>query len=345
MENYIVRLMGFGLLILSIALTITISKIKSLKRYIRIREELGEVTQSSDVAEGYYDNVLEADISNNKLIGNNCMDLIKMLGIGENASFSECIEMILEKFIKDEYKALYKEQFDCNNLINRFENGEKKFSFVFEERADLVNYYWTKVTVCIYYSNITKSIKIISYVKNIQEEKEIELQLLRQANTDSLTGLLNKQACENKIKEISLNSQAKGKEYALLIIDIDKFKEINDTYGHIEGDKVIRQISKLLRDNFRENDIVGRIGGDEFMVLVDGYKNIYELESIINRLLNAVNHMGGFVSDSMKISISIGVSLCQGCSGNFEDLFLTADKALYRVKSNGRNNFEVASML
>ena len=143
----------------------------------------------------------------------------------------------------------------------------------------------------MYCSETTKSIRMLSYVKNIQAEKEKELQLFQQAHTDSLTGLLNKGTCEKQISEILNHAKSNDVKCALLVIDVDKFKEINDRLGHVEGDKVLRDIARLLEGNLRDADIIGRIGGDEFLVLMNEYKTLLYLEGILKRLIKSVHQI------------------------------------------------------
>lgn len=335
----IIVLMSLIIFLLSMLTMVMGFKIYVLKKDIKIRSELDDITHSSDVSEGYYDNVLQADLTNDKLLGKNCRSLTELLQLPEETPFSICIETILEKFIKDDYKQLYREQLNRQNLLDRYNNGIRKFSFEFEERSDLINYYWTRVTVCMYCSETTKSIRMLSYVKNIQAEKEKELQLFQQAHTDSLTGLLNKGACEKQISEILNNAQLNDVKRALLVIDVDKFKEINDRLGHVEGDKVLRNIARLLEGNLREADIIGRIGGDEFLVLINEYKTLLYLEGILKRLTKSVHQIEDLYKSKIRITISVGVSLFPEDADSFVDLFISADKALYKVKNNGRDNY------
>ena len=95
-----------------------------------------------------------------------------MLGLPESASFSDCIDTIIDKMVLSEFRKTYRAAFNIETLLERHKNGEKMFSFEFIEKADLVSQYWTRVVVCIYYSEVSNSVKIISYVKNIQKEKE-----------------------------------------------------------------------------------------------------------------------------------------------------------------------------
>ena len=160
--------------------------------------------------------------------------------------------------------------------------------------------------------------------------------LLRKAQTDPLTGINNRNSVTENIRDWLLCPQCHEIQ-ALFMIDIDNFKTINDTCGHAAGDRILCAMAETLRSNFRESDVIGRIGGDEFIVLM---KNIHGRE-------NAFRHMEmlrtQFIQNAEKlelacsVSCSIGTSLYPEDGLTFEELYDRADIALYRSKSAGRN--------
>lgn len=157
-------------------------------------------------------------------------------------------------------------------------------------------------------------------------------ELKRKSNTDLLTGLYNKIAFEEAVRTF-LNTRIKGTTCALLIFDFDNFKHVNDRYGHQTGDEVLKYFGFLLHKSFRSNDYVGRVGGDEFMVLmvgaVPGDYIDKRCEGILYQLRDAkIGKAGGFSS-------SIGIAQDDGTS-DFETLYAVADKALYQAKENGK---------
>ena len=123
---------------------------------------------------------------------------------------------------------------------------------------------------------------------------------------------------------------------ALIICDIDGFKEINDTYGHLMGDEVIRSLGKLMREIFGEENIVGRLGGDEFLVLV---KDTYD-KSVVVGLCRKLLERSRALARECEITLSIGGSMFKG-TVEFESLFKSADEAMYIVKSRGKNGIEI----
>lgn len=123
---------------------------------------------------------------------------------------------------------------------------------------------------------------------------------------------------------------------AFLVCDIDNFKSVNDTYGHLMGDQVIHAMGELLRDTFRERDLVGRLGGDEFVMLM---KKVSDRDVIAKRCENLLNGCAKLIEQG-EITLSIGVAVFKG-NVSFDELFKAADSALYQVKNNGKNGFNI----
>ena len=178
-------------------------------------------------------------------------------------------------------------------------------------------------------------------VIDIEEQKKTEYQLRMAAERDAMTGLLNHDFTFRQCADAFAES---GDElHALFCIDIDHFKNVNDTFGHLRGDEVIIDLSRVIRDSFRSSDIVGRVGGDEFLVLM---KNVPGIE-IVRRKADGLVHalesrctVGGL---SVDISASVGVAVARGGSVSFTRLFSLADSALYDAKHAGRNGFVLTS--
>lgn len=209
---------------------------------------------------------------------------------------------------------------------------------------------------------VAKPLRI--YSKNIREEKKLELvgsyefkhlavtynhiyelnaaskamlqhqtdMLRHQAEHDPLTGIINRGAF-NRLMNMLKNH---NKPMALMIIDVDKFKQINDGYGHEMGDRVLKKIANLLKDSFRNTDFPARIGGDEFSVIVTDIT--IDLKSVIIKKVNAINTvLMNPIDDLAKTSLSVGVAFSE--RGFAEDLYRKADMALYDIKEHGRCGF------
>ena len=164
--------------------------------------------------------------------------------------------------------------------------------------------------------------------------------LVRKAQEDPLTGLLNKESTARSITDWLNEERCEGIQ-VLLMVDLDHFKEINDTYGHATGDLVLKKAAQVLRSVFRETDIVGRVGGDEFMVFLKNVGNpevVQRLMSTLNSRIRAVK-----VDDLPEetLSCSIGAAFYPQHGKDFTLLYENADRALYEAKRAGRNGHAV----
>lgn len=167
-----------------------------------------------------------------------------------------------------------------------------------------------------------------TYNKVYQETQKI---IRHQAEHDSMTDLLNRGAFE-KILNIYENGEP---NFALILVDVDTFKSVNDTHGHAMGDKILKKVSKLLKDAFRSIDYVCRIGGDEFAIIM--VEMTSDLQYTISDKIKVVNEELAMAEDGVPaVSLSVGVAFADRENPG-ESIFKDADKALYRVKENGRN--------
>lgn len=177
-------------------------------------------------------------------------------------------------------------------------------------------------------------IKTVGIFTSIQEQRELMDELKNRARLDPLTGLLNKTECQNQI-DIYLKNEPK-ESGALFMIDVDDFKDINDNLGHQLGDRILQEISTNIRIAFPETDMIGRIGGDEFVVFLHNMspKLISEKAEVLTNILR-LSYFGSI--SKYEISGSIGVAISPKHGNNFNDLYRYADIALYHAKNNGKN--------
>ena len=163
--------------------------------------------------------------------------------------------------------------------------------------------------------------------------------LEKKAYFDLLTGITNRAGFERKIRALFDNNRESG---ALFLLDLDHFKDLNDNFGHPEGDECLRRTGRVLREFFRENDLVARLGGDEFVVYTPTLTATEMIQSKADTLLNklAVDYP---LKDSRNLSVtaSIGVAVCLQKNVDFERLYTLADSALYKSKQDGRNRYTI----
>lgn len=159
--------------------------------------------------------------------------------------------------------------------------------------------------------------------------------LQKEADMDMLTGLYNKMATERKIKQYMKENP--NSDAILFVLDIDDFKRINDSMGHIAGDAALKTIGCYMKEKFGVYNVLGRVGGDEFIIFVKDIKS----EQLLKKEIQKVNDVFKVVPKSedaeKSISVSIGAAVYPKDAGNFEELYKMADKALYEAKKNGKN--------
>ena len=173
-------------------------------------------------------------------------------------------------------------------------------------------------------------------VRNNREKAAI----LQTAQTDALTGVWNKETTQKKIDQI-LSEKDGSKLHGFIIMDMDHFKNVNDTYGHAVGDKVLQAYGSILKDEFREQDVVGRIGGDEFVVLLRNIGSRKVMEERVKDLQDKIRAMHVEELGDWKFTLSAGVAFAPVDGTSFMELYCRADSALYQAKRAGRDGYRV----
>lgn len=171
------------------------------------------------------------------------------------------------------------------------------------------------------------------------ENRQMVATLRQKAEQDALTGLYNREATRQKIS--AYLDQVDGSTCALFLIDTDNFKQVNDNMGHLFGDAVLTEMAIGMKKLVRQSDVVGRIGGDEFIIFLKDLASQSVAEEKAQQLLVMFQHL--FLSEKRPIEVtcSIGVALCPQDGQDFQTLYQNADRALYRAKSVGKNNFKL----
>lgn len=182
--------------------------------------------------------------------------------------------------------------------------------------------------------------RIVGRMININEKKLKELELLLRAEKDGPTGLYNKEATMQLIRN-AITESGKGVLNALMIVDLDNFKEVNDLMGHSQGDKVLVEAANTLSDIFKGGDIVGRIGGDEFMIFMKNLNSIFDADRMAATIVKKVNYTYDHEEQSIPVTCSVGVAVFPYHGNKYEELFDKADKALYTAKANGKCGYRI----
>ncbi|MCR4591150.1 MAG: diguanylate cyclase [Lachnospiraceae bacterium] len=196
-------------------------------------------------------------------------------------------------------------------------------------------YVWFRMTYASFTDKQDRVIRVIGSAKDITAEKAEREELETRALLDGMTGLLNKTAMQSSVEKCIAEGDVNSC-HAMMMVDTDNFKNVNDTLGHEYGDRVIKYVASCIRDTFRETDYVGRMGGDEFMVFIRNTTRgiAEERASRLNRSIKRVFEDKG---KSVGISCSIGIAYFARDGADYDSLFKAADKALYDAKEAGKN--------
>lgn len=217
------------------------------------------------------------------------------------------------------------------------DRGDEHISYEVRQVSDESVFVWFRYVGIPVYDKDHKPYKIMGKTMDITEEKKNQELLEQKAERDSLTDLYNK-AKMRKLVEKHIRRADAHDEGAFLIIDIDDFKSINDTYGHLYGDEVLIKIANILLISTGLEDYAGRIGGDEFCVFCRGEnagQHAMETAERISQMADRIQLSG------RRVTLSMGISKYPADAATYEDLYQKADQALYRVKHSGKNAFSV----
>lgn len=166
------------------------------------------------------------------------------------------------------------------------------------------------------------------------------MELLLRAEKDALTGLYNQGASEQLIHNAIQDSKDNTLS-ALMIIDLDNFKEANDLIGHAQGDKLLEETAEKLSEIFRGGDIIGRIGGDEFIVYVKSLNTISDADVMASDIVRKVNYTLDCEEKQIHVTCSVGVAVYPYHGKEYEELFHKADRAVYTAKANGKCDYRI----
>lgn len=230
-------------------------------------------------------------------------------------------ETSLDKMLKDHLDILECIQNSSQEIVHRIINQQDKY-------------------ISINVKEIKNKEEIVGQLvtlEDVTEKERLRYRLLEMANTDVLSGLNNRRKFRESAEEVILRAQRYDQIVSLLMMDIDFFKRINDAYGHAAGDEVIKVFSDLLRENFRSSDIIGRMGGEEFAVVLINCDKNTAFEKAEQFRFNVESYPFIVDDQTIQINVSIGVSELNESANILDHLINQADHALYQAKEKGRN--------
>lgn len=189
------------------------------------------------------------------------------------------------------------------------------------------------------YGDDGKVLRRVAMFADITEQRQVEAIIRKQANIDPLTDLPNRRLFLDRLQQGINKSQRSKQKLALMFLDLDHFKDINDTLGHDVGDDLLKVVSKRLQDCIRVTDTLARPGGDEFTIVMDELDELSCVERVAVAILHCMKHPFQLGAEQCFVSISIGIALYPDDAGDMENLLKKADQAMYAAKQQGRNGF------
>ena len=254
----------------------------------------------------------------------------------KKSHFNNRSNIVAKRYVHKDDAAAYISFLNRERLICAFQRGISEETADFRMRAEEgEDYLWHRVTIRTVEYPKTKEIKAFIIFEDIDAQKKIQIAQQSRLKEDQLTGVLNRSSFAERVREII--KEEPNMIHALIMIDIDNFKQVNDKHGHIKGDEVLIDTAKNLGAILRSGDAVGRIGGDEFMVCL---KNIPDREITEKRAKHICEVLTADIGDGVKISGSLGIALYPSDGTTFEELYQNSDTAVYIAKRRGKGCYE-----
>lgn len=237
------------------------------------------------------------------------------------------------KLLSDKSEVVYQEA--KNKLLN-LKSGSIEYELELSRSNDDV--IWVHVQTFYNFSVGSKENTLISVFYDMTDKKNHEKKLVEVARYDDLTALPNRKYFFEELERAILKAKRYGRRFAVLFIDVDDFKKVNDTYGHAGGDEYLKHIANQLKAASRETDFPARFGGDEFVVVLEGVREDIDVLELVEKIqLSLVSSKIRLASENVDVTISIGVSIFPDSGLTSEELLKNADAAMYQAKKNGKN--------
>ncbi|RYG72023.1 diguanylate cyclase [Lentibacillus lipolyticus] len=284
-----------------------------------------------------------------RIIAENSSDLITMINRHEMIDYVSPSYREVLGFDPDEYTGKH---FLHNVHFSDREHLHKSFTYAIETKTTWNEqfrqkhgdgcYIWSELRGSPVYNEEDAFTHMVVLSRNITVRKDYESKLRHMAYHDPLTGVPNRRYFMKQFTECLARTKDTEKRLAILMMDLDQFKMINDRMGHDIGDKVIQEFARRISQSIRKQDILARLGGDEFMLLLPDIETPENAKKAAERILAAMDGMWFVEGYTFKISMSLGVVVSSACSPvSANELLNNADKQLYEAKQAGKNNYKI----
>jgi len=245
----------------------------------------------------------------------------------------------LEEFMQNSIIELFKDSDDRKaHRAKLLRNGKVNHTILQMKKANAKSV-TVSVSSTLHYEN-NLPVWIDSTIQDISKQKRSEEKLFQLAHVDALTGLSNRHSFMNRLETSIQKASRYQHKCAVLFLDLDGFKGINDSYGHSAGDLVLTVTAQRLKSIIRKSDLVARMGGDEFTIIIEDFDNVRALNILAKKIIQAVSKNISLQETELSLTTSIGISIYPDDAPNLEVLLKNADNAMYRAKELGKNTVQ-----
>lgn len=250
----------------------------------------------------------------------------------EEQTLESAMQYFLENWVHPEDREKLCDCVARDRLLAAYFRGVTPEKLDYRHLRSNGTYEWVRFSVQMLPDPYSSNIRVSLLLRDIDARKREELHLQNQLRSDPLTGALNRSAFIAQADDVF--AEGTNGKHALIILDVDHFKQVNDCFGHGYGDRVLIRVAETLRAALRADDLVGRLGGDEFLVLL---RNVSKKEILETKLNNLRELLFQRVSEDKIVSCSLGAAVFPGDGTTFDELYRKTDIALYAAKNAGRN--------
>lgn len=251
-------------------------------------------------------------------------------------NYDKLFEYFLKHKIYSDDIDIMRERFSRKNMLISYFNGINEFKVDYRTKDANGIYKWAEFCIRVIKKLSTDEIKGILLIKDISNIKELK----EMSEKDPLTSLYNRRATKKHIDNfLESTKEDITSSHAFIILDLDNFKTLNDTLGHIMGDIALQEFALKLVERFKNQSIIGRLGGDEFIIFLKYISSKDELREILKKILSDFTVTYSHSGISVDISASIGVAIIPQDGSTFQELYKKSDIALYSIKNTSKNNF------